>query len=238
MSYETELLALALLLYLYDSSVLLYSNEGVMTCARDGRWSASTGWIGFVLAGRSLCMLNPFTPHRPAFRLSWDFKTLPTGDPGWTELVTPVMGVGIFSLIAALALFVLLPIGLLTALGAYAVVPAVVLLYGSIVWALIRVRRRKILAHRGKRFVGFAFECLACPPFGVNMIRRLTLSDPVTEPLPVAGARLLDASQWTQLQARCLARLDDARQLAADEDAELEMFDAQKSRLEVLGQPR
>lgn len=238
MSYEAELLALAALLYLFDSSVLLYSNEGVLTCDRVGRWSVSTGWIGFVLAGRSLCMLNPFTPHRPSFRLHWDFSALPAGDPRWSELAKPLMRLKYMTLAAAVALFVMLPIGLLTALGFYAVIPAVVVLYGSLVWALIRLYRQKILLGRGKRFLGFAFECLACPPFGVNMIRRITLADRITEPLPVAGARLLDAPQWSELQARCLARLDEAGRLGSGDGAEQQDLEAQKGRLKALGQAR
>ncbi len=235
MSYEAELLILAVLLYLYDSSILLYANEGVLTCNRRGRWSAKGGWVGFVLAGRSLCMLNPFTPHHPAFRLNWDLKVLPAGNPDWTELAHAVMPLGPWMLAAAAALFVILPLGLLTALGAYAVIPAVVLLYGSIVWALVRLYRRRVLPSRNKRFFGFAFECLACPPFGVNMIRRITLADRVTEPLPVAGARLLDAAQWAGLQARCLERLDEADRIDAGDGAARQALEAQRSRLNALG---
>jgi hypothetical protein len=230
-------LLLALLLYLYDSSVLLHSNEGVLTCDRDGHWSASTGWIGFVLRGRSLCLLNPFTPHRPSFRLNWNFEALPAGDPRWSELAKPIMALGPLTLAAAVALFVLLPLGLLTALRAYAVIPAVVLLYGSLVWALIRLYRRKLLLGRRQRFLGFAFECLACPPFGVNMVRRITLADRINEPLPVAGARLLAAPQWAELQTRCLARIDEAGLLDPEDSAENAALEAQKSRLKALDQP-
>jgi hypothetical protein len=237
-SYEADLLALAVLLYLYDSSVLLYANEGVLTRDRRGGWWANSGWTGFVLAGRSLCMLNPFTPHHASFRLQWDFKVLPAGDPGWAELAPAVIPLGPSMLTAAVALFVMLPLGLLTALGAYAVIPAVVLLYGSIGWGLIGVYRRKILVVRNRRFLGFAFECLACPPFGVNMIRRITLADRITEPLPVAGARLLDAGQWSELRTRCLARLDEMGRLDSDDGAVRAELDAQKDRLGALDRPR
>jgi hypothetical protein len=91
------------------------------------------------------------------------------------------------------------------------------------------------LPSRNKRFFGFAFECLACPPFGVNMIRRITLADRVTEPLPVAGARLLDAAQWAGLQARCLERLDEADRIDAGDGAARQALEAQRSRLNALG---
>ena len=237
MSYEFELLGLAVIFYLYDSSLLLYSNEGILTTDGARRWSAPPGWAGLVLAGRRLCMLNPFTPHHPAFRLSWNFQALEpaTVDVSWSARAQELKPLAPMTLTAGVALFVLLPLGLLSPLGALLAVPAVILLYASIAAALIQMYRRKILARSGrKRFIGFAFECLACPPFGVNMIRRLTLAESVGEPLPLAGARLLGDELWGGLRDQCISRLDDALQCAADSPDELPALEAQRERLKAL----
>jgi hypothetical protein len=237
LSYEVELLILAVVFYLYDSSVLLYSNEAILTCDSAQRWSATTGWIRFVLAGRSLCLLNPFTPYRPSFRLSWDFNRLEpeTKNREWPKRAQQFKSIAPLTVTAGIALFVLLPAGMFTELGRYAVIPAVVLLYGSILLALLQVRRKRILAAMShKHFWGFAFECLACPPFAVNMIRRITLADRIAEPLPLAAVRLLDADRWAQLRERCIARIDDAIQLAGEDSHEQKQLEAQKQRLSVL----
>jgi hypothetical protein len=237
LSYEIELLGLAVIFYLYDSSLLLYSNEGILTIDGARRWSAPPGWVGLILAGRRLCMLNPFTPHRPAFRLRWNFDILEpaTADMSWSARAQELEALAPLTLTAGVALFVLLPVGLLSPLGALLVVPAVILLYASIGTALFQLHRRKMLASAGrKRFIGFAFECLACPPFGVNMIRRLGLAERIREPLPLAGARLLAGERWRGLRDQCILRLDDALQVAADNPNELKALEALRDRLEAL----
>lgn len=237
MSYEIELLALAVLFYLYDSSVLLYSNEAILTCNGAQRWSATTGWIGFVLAGRSLCLLNPFTPYRPSFRLSWDLHRLEPAPKNrtWPTRAQEFKGIAPFTVTAGIALFLLLPLGMFTEFGRYAVISAVFLLYGSIFLALFQLRRKRILVALGrKHFWGFAFECLACPPFGVNMVRRITLADRIAEPVPLAAVRLLDADRWAELRDRCISRIDEAIQRAGEDSHEQKALQAQKQRLSVL----
>jgi hypothetical protein len=222
LSYEAELVGLALLLYLYDSSALLYANEAIFSCDSARRWSVSTGWAGFTLAGRTLCVLNPFTPHHPAFRLAWDLASVetpaiqspaiqsPTGDSAWSARARLFDRLAPSSWLAWTALFVVLPVGLFTSAGAYAVVPALLLLYASSLVGLWRLRRLRHSTALGppdrKRDWGFAFECLACPPFAANMIRRITLQERIAEPVPLAGTRLLDAERWNRLRTHCESR--------------------------------
>ncbi|HEX3396795.1 MAG TPA: hypothetical protein VHS76_08840, partial [Steroidobacteraceae bacterium] len=159
MSYELGLFGLAVLFYLYDSTVLLYSNEAVLVCDRRPSWHAMTGTAGFLLAGRTLCLLSPFTPHRPSFRLSWEFTSLEPAalKSPWMEQAQELKVLAPTTLSAAIGLFILLPLGMFTALGAYAVIPAVVLLYGSIVVSLMTVVRRRLLITPGwKRFLPLA----------------------------------------------------------------------------------
>jgi hypothetical protein len=236
LSYEVELLALAIIFYLYDSSVLLYSNEAVFACDGTKRWSATSGWTGFVFAGRFLCILNPFTPHKPSFRLRWEFDALPEAkDPSWSERAQRHSVLAPWTLTGGIALFVLLPIGMFTSLGRYLVIPALFLLYGSTLLALFKLRRSESLATLSRRrYWGLAFECIACPPFAVNMVRRITLADQIGESVPVAAVRLLDAAQWAEFREQCMSRLDGAIQLAAEDSTELAALEAQKRRLNAL----
>jgi hypothetical protein len=233
LSYEFGLFGLAVFFYLYDSSVLLYSNEAVLACDSRRHWSAATGMAGFLLAGRTLCVLSPFTPHRPSFRLRWDFNSLAqVPHSQWMDRAHDLKVLAPTTMTAAMGLYVLLPLGMFTALGAYAVIPALVLLYGSIIVSLFLVRRRKILiTPGGTRFLTLAFECIACPPFGVNMVRRTTLGLRIAEPLPLAAARLLDAAGWAELRLLCVARVEDALQSAAAGSAEEKLLQAQRQRL-------
>jgi hypothetical protein len=237
LSYEAELLALALIFYLYDSSVLLYSNEAVFTCDGAQHWSVSTGRSAFMFAGRSLHLLNPLAPHRPSFRLHWDFDRWAAEhkEPGWPASAQEFKRLAPTTMIAGIALFLLLPLGMFTTLGRYAVIPSLLLLYGSILVALFQLRRNGILAALSRwRFLGFAFECLACPPFGINIVRRITLAERILEPVPLAAIRLLDADSWIQLRDQCLLRLDEAMLLAAENSDDQKLLEAQKQRLSAL----
>jgi hypothetical protein len=122
-----------------------------------------------------------------------------------------------------------------TSLGPYAIVPALVLLYGSLLLGLIQLRRLGISATLGRRrFWGIVFESIACPPFGVNMVRHITLANRIHEPLPLAAARLLSAAQWASLRDRCNSLIDDAIELAAGNSGEQEALERQKLRLNAL----
>jgi hypothetical protein len=237
LSYEVELYILAVFFYLYDSSVLLYANEAIFSCSGGGDWRAAFGLSGFELAGRTLCVLNPFTPYRPSFRLSWRFEALELGnaDASWSATALTLSPLAPFTITAGIALFVLLPLGMFSTLGRFAVVPALILLYGATVLALLKVRAlRNTVAFSRRRFYAFAFECMACPPFAVNMIRRLTIVKRIGEPMPVAGARLLDAENWLQLRAVCISRTESARQRLELDSDQRRILEEQIQKLKLL----
>jgi hypothetical protein len=235
LSYELELFALAVLLYLYDSTVLLYANEALLIRAGPKRWIAESGWQGLRIAGRTLYILNPLTPLRPSFRLHWSYHSLqapPAAVQLWPECVTALRALGPFVVIAGIALFILLPVGLFTAAGSYALIPALIALYGSTLSALLFLYRSRVMLPLSRmRLVGIAFECLICPPLAVNMIRRITLAIAVNESLPIAAIRLLSREEWARLREICIQRLDDAIQSSAEGSSETATFEAQKQRL-------
>lgn len=234
MSYELELLALAIGLYLYDSTVLLYANEAILSCDRRQVWHVSTGWQGLLVAGRRVCLLNPLTMYRPCARLRWNLHALdpPDADQAWSTKLSTLQAAGPWTGAAAFALFVLLPLGLFTRFGAHAVLAAVAVLYGSILVALLCVwRRGSFGALKGRRFAALIFECLACPPFGVNLIRRISLANPVRESLLFAAARLLSASEWDALRAHCLATLDQELWRLEESSLERKPLEQQRARL-------
>lgn len=236
MSYEYELLALAIFLYLYDAMVLLYANEAILSCDSHRVWHASTGWSGFVVAGRRVCLLNPLTMYRPCVRLCWNLYApeRADADQSWSEDVPKLQSAAPFTVTAAVALFLLLPLGLFTRLGAHLVLGSVALLYGSILLALLFVRWRcSFRARTGLGFPGLIFECLACPPFGVNLIRRVALTIQVREPLLLAAARLLPACEWDALRAHCVATLEQELWRLEESSPRRKAIEEQRARLDA-----
>jgi hypothetical protein len=235
LSYEFDLVALAILLYLYDSAVLLYSNEAVLTRDSSNRWTAKTGWEGLGIGGRLVYVLNPFAPHRPSFRLSWNYHssvTEATSAQPWPQYASQLRPLAAIGPLVGLGLFVVLPAGLFTVAGSYAVISALVTIYGStIVGLLLLYRSRAAIPLSAARFATIAFECLLCPPLAVNVLRRTTLAFRIEESLPTAAARLLVPEEWARLREHCIRRLDDAIQFLPDGSEEAGLLEAQKQRL-------
>jgi hypothetical protein len=220
---------------------LLYVNEAILIRETTTHWTTTSGWRGFVFAGRSLCILNPFTPHWPAFRLGWDFQVpIARGsDQHWMQSAEELRKLAPLTAIAGIALYVILPLGVFTRWGAYAAIPALILLYASTAFALIRVARSKILTAGGRnRFWAFAFECVACPPFAVNMIRRISLAQRVLESLPVASARLLDPADWASFRGDLSGHLEQEIDRLSPDSDQRSILEAQKIRLDSLGNAR
>ena len=236
-SYGVELLALAVALYLYDASVLLFANEALLVNVGARRWQLQLPRTGFLLSGRAYCLLNPLTPQRPVFRLSFDFERLSAASeqPEWTERAAALASLRPATVGCAIGLYGLLPLALFTPLSLYALIPALLLLYGSALYGLWRLRTaRSLLRMNLVRYFGFAAECLLCPPFAVNMVRRLSLAQRVIESLPSAGARLLTAADWQRLRAHCQARLDGELQVLEVGSAARERIESSKQALERM----
>ena len=232
-SYEVELIALAIALYLYDSSVFLFANEGVLVRRAGKRWQLKLP-LGFLLAGRSFCLLNPFTPQDASFRLSFSFERLNADSvhPEWTAMAAALAPLRKVVFGAALGLYGFLPLALFTPLSLYALVPALILLYGSALYGLWQVFAvRQVLKLNPARFAGFAAECIFCPPFAVNMVRRLSLAQRIEESLPSAGARLLLPIDWLRLRTHCEGQLDGELQLLEPGSAARQRIESSKQAL-------
>ncbi len=199
-------------LYLCDSTLLLHTNEGVLTATRAGRWSVSLGTHEYRLLGRHLFIPNPVFPHRPQFRLAWSFEGEPAAAPeNWDARCQALRPIAPMIGMMAFALFVLLPLGFLTTLGDLALIAAIALLYLSIVATLIWIwRRRSEFNLAGKQFAALAFEILVCSPLALNLVRRLSAQIPAREDLVSAARRLQMTEDWHATRAKLVARLDEA----------------------------
>jgi hypothetical protein len=173
-------------------------------------------------------------PHAPCAKLRWDLCAIgPTpANETWSTELPKLKVAAPWVLSAAFALFILLPLGLFTPLGIYAILAAAAVLYGSILVALVLLRRAGLLRSMSTvKFMGLIFECLACPPFGVNVIRRVALMSKVNESLLGAGQRLLTAREWSSVRAHCVAVLDQELLACEDNAPERLALEAQRARL-------
>ena len=198
-STEAWLTAAITALYLKDCVRLLQPDEAMLQRGRQGHWSASFGARGFRLAQREPLLLNPFLPHRPAWLLRWrtdvpssiaaTHAMTPTGGPD-ASIPSPLLVLNVW--LSWALLFVVIPVGLNGRGSSTGVLVALALLYVNIAAGLLLVWRAHAELGLNKRSVCLlSLECLACPPYAVNLVRRVSGMRTVSEDFIGAASRLL-----------------------------------------------
>ncbi len=207
---STELLLLTALvgLYLYDSTVLLHCNEGLLSPRRGGDWSVRFGSDTYQVGGREPCIPNPLLPHRPVLRLTWSDVGEKSAQP-WCPPQQTFGPLGTLIWAMGVALFLFLPLGLLTRLGDYMIIASLATFYLSAFAALAWVwRHRDYLQMTPKTFAKLSFESLTCPPFALNLIRHITITWSPTDDLMAVARAVQSPERWARTRVQLMRRLE------------------------------
>ncbi|HEY4373090.1 MAG TPA: hypothetical protein VGN52_14260 [Burkholderiales bacterium] len=230
-SAELALMGLVVALHLYDSALLLYVNEGVLSPKGRRGWMVAFGSDKLQLRGREAYLPSPLRLHRPQYRLAWRFEDGAV-DQRWApdaRLFRPLAPL-VWGM--ALALFVLLPLGLFTSLGHAALLAALLLLYGSMAAALAWLwLKRKRLRIAARALAALSFECLTCAPFALNLVRHLSARMPADEDLECAARRLQQPADWARTRRRMIARLEEELEAEEPESERALRLKAHRERL-------
>jgi len=163
-------------LYLFDATLLLYSNE-LMFVRRAGRWSYAAS-SALLLAGRRVYFSNPLAPATPHFRVRWLETDTRQEQEASAALASFLAALKPLQFLVALLLVILaaLPVELAMFGTGVELLVLMAAFYGVILVALAIVyARRRALCVSGKAFLALAFDALACAPFAVNLVRKLCL---------------------------------------------------------------
>ena len=230
---EVLLMILVVALYLYDSMMLLYCNEGVLIPAGKG-WKVRFGFREPRISGKELFIPAPWLPHRPMFRLAWRFEgnSAQAGMEDWHARRTAPLPMAALVWSMTAALFLMLPLGFFTRLGHGMLIVAVVLLYLSIVSMLAYVWLHRNEMNLTKKRVGkLAFEYLTCPPFALNVVRTLSSNQKVGEDLVTAAHRLQEPDRWAATRQKLTLRLDEEIELEEEGTERMAGLRAQRLKL-------
>ncbi len=232
-SAEVQLFFLAALFYVYDSALLLFVNEGVLTPSRNG-WSIKTGNTGFTIRGKNLIFPNLFLPHRPVFCLSWNYKNpVSTSTVIWdierslySTFVPMVYGM-------AIALFLILPAVLFLNRSDIALLICLALIYVNslLTGVVLFFSRERLQLTRSKSWSIF-LECLLCPPLTINVVRKISTQKVLHSSLVTAGITLLENEDWDHLCDEFIAQLDN--EIDEANDQEKSTLTAARSRLRSI----
>lgn len=200
----------AIAFHLYDATQGLWHNEVLFERAGD-RWrirgeSPVRRW------GRRMVMPGLFMPQRPLFRVAWSLDDVrPASDADLQPLLRALRPVGVICQVLLLMLLALWPLCWVLGAG-LSVLALFAAYYLLVIVALVLVfRRRKPLALTTRAFWGLAFDVLACAPFAINIVRRLSLAHGLAgNPVEFAAARF-DAATRSRLAALIRARIAESR---------------------------
>ena len=237
LSAELQLFMLAVGLYVFDSMLLLFPNEGILTSVGKARWHVAFGSDNTRVRGKEILFPNLFLLHRPIFKLSWNCEGVARQDPpnafDWAAqrdrfkgLMIPVYGIGF-------AQFLVFPYVIFFFLTDLSIVLSLAYLYGSIFVALFLVYRKREDFHLSKRkFLSLSFECVVCPPVAVNLIRKISVGLPeLAQDLLVVSQALLEGEDWNRTKDKFISRIGEEIDFEDENTPRFEKLIANRDRL-------
>jgi hypothetical protein len=200
----------AIAFHLYDATQALWHNEVLFERA-GAQWriradSSVRRW------GRRLVLPNVFTPQRPLFRVTWSIAdTRPAVDTDLEPLFRSLRPVGVICQLLLLMLLALWPLCWILGAG-LTVLVLFATYYVLVIVALVLVfRRRAAFGLSTRACWALAFDVLACAPFAVNLVRRLSLHHGMAGDPVQFAARHFDAGARARFATLVRSRLDEAR---------------------------
>lgn len=194
--------------YLFDSAMLLYVNELVIV-EKNGKWVVYRPESGWKMLGKILYVPNPLTPNYSLFCACWLISSAPNEHQEDIEALRQFLDELNPLRYMTFSLFVLLLICLPIVLFKFGICLALLLFIG-VIYCTISVmlahifRQREKLGLSGKTFAKLAFDSLACAPFALNLVRKITLRRSLVGDPICFSHQVLDADAFAQLvQALC-----------------------------------
>lgn len=220
LSFETLLILGAIGFYLYDSIELLHINEFALL--RNGeRWSYIYPSSSWQILRKWPFMPNPFRPDVDIYLVSWSAiaSTRRKDAICFHIFESQVTFLRYSARILFAMIFLILPLVLLIYGSGVQLLLLFAHVYGTIVIvAYLLYRNRQSLQITRRRLFLLSFECLACPPFAVNVLRKVTYRSALIEDPISFAMQVLDRDSFCRLISDVCERIE--MQLCwLDEDA-------------------
>lgn len=210
-SFEVLLVLGTIGFYLVDSAMLLCDNELVFV-ETNGRWTFATG-SSWQLLHKNPYFPNPLTPDNPLFRVCWSVSFISEYQEDQDALRNFISALAPLRYLVR-ALLVLLLIGLPLTVFWFGTGLGLILLFGVVYVFIVMMLvytylYREILGLSVKSFAMLAFDSLACAPFAINLVRKITLRRSLAgDPISFAHKNF-DADTFARLVSALCDRVDE-----------------------------
>ena len=212
LSFEVLLVLGVVGFYLFDSAMLLYFNELVFA-ETNGKWGFSYPESRWQILGKNTYLPNPLRPDHTLFRVCWSVSEAGERQEDQQALrhflaslyPLKVMTLGLYAL-----LLIGLPIMLLGFGRGFGLLLLIAVVYLTIAVMLIQIfRQREELGLPGKAFAKLAFDSLACAPFALNLVRKITLRRSLRGNPIFFAHEFFDAATFARLVHALCQRVDE-----------------------------
>jgi hypothetical protein len=234
-SFEVWLPVGAIGLYLFDSILWLYSNELIFQ-HRGGQWICA-GIPAFLVAGRRFYFPNPLTPGTPQFRVRWSESDPRSEQESAAQLeeffraLVPIR----YLVNALLGILLILPVELLLFGTGAELLVLMAVFYLVIVATLICIfRRRRELRLTIRAFAALCFDSLACSPFALNLVRKLSLRRSLAGNPIAFAARSFEPVALARLIAGVTGRVREEQVREAGQTSRWQELEAYRQQLEAM----
>jgi len=212
MSFELQLIIGIAGFYLFDSAVLLYANELVFEKS-SREWSYLHPESGVQILRKGLCIPNPLLPANPIFRVSWRASltcNLEEDLKGLYDFMSALNPLRYMILILFIFMFVVLPfVAFYFGTGSILLAVFIAIYAAIMIMLLFAYAGLSKLNLTKKQFAKLAFDSLACPPFAINLVRKITLNRSVSGDPILFAKKILCVSDFSRLIQEICVKLDD-----------------------------
>ena len=191
-SFEVLLVLGVFGLYCYDSLMLLNFNELIFIKSKLN-WSYRFPILSFQLLRKFPFLPNLLTPNVLLFQVFW-----PSSDQGLNikelnTFIKSVLPIQIMSVLLLLLMFICLPIIAFTYGSSVKLLIIFSAIYCLIVCILIYIFNQKYkLKISNTKFLSIAFESIVCPPFALNLVRKISLNFPINVDPYIFSKKMFD----------------------------------------------
>jgi|TARA_B100000929_G_scaffold232346_1_gene188830 hypothetical protein len=175
-SFEVLLVLGIIGFYFYDAFMLLSLNELILLKSSKS-WSYKFPTLGFQLLRKFPFVPNLLTPNVALFKVMWPTKDDHLDLKALDVFIKSLIPIQITEIILFFLILICLPIVAFIYGSGVKLLIVFSAVYVLIVGALIYIFTQKNnLQLTNNKFVSIAFESIVCPPFALNMVRKITLN--------------------------------------------------------------
>jgi hypothetical protein len=211
-SFDHLLILGIIVLYIFDSFLLIYSNEIILLTKKE-KWYFNFPNKNAQMMRKFLYVLSPLNPTEGVFRVFWPVTAIEVENEDINNVV--ILNLELTALRYAtfflfFLFFVILPIIILNYGSGIQLLCLILFIYFTISIMLFQIWRKKDKLYLSNAtFLKISFDSLMCAPFAINLYRKITLNYSVISDPIYFAYNLFDADSYENFTKELSKRIDE-----------------------------